>query len=94
MFEVFLRNDCHLLCPSFSIIDMAAIRKGSVTNDASASFGFLTSIMTATATSVIKSGMSVVTLSESIFFNELTSPITLARIFPVGLVSKKWKLNF
>ena len=75
-------------------MDIATIRNGTVTNEAIASLGFFTIIITATATSVMKSGISVVTLSESIFFNAFTSPITLARIFPVGLVSKKWKLSF
>ena len=55
---------------------------------------FFTSIIAATAITVRKSGINLVTLSESTSFNEFTSPITLAKIFPVGRLSKKLKLNF
>ena len=55
---------------------------------AAASFQFLTNMIPTTDKIVIKSGISVVTLFDSTSFKELTSPMILARIFPVGLLSK------
>ncbi len=56
--------------------------------EAAARGGFFTNIMTATATTVAKSGMRVVTKLLSTSFRELMSPMIRARIFPVGRLSK------
>ncbi len=59
-----------------------------------ASFAFIVNISTATHTTVKNCGITVVTPLEKSSASELTSPITLARIFPTGLSSKKAKDNF
>lgn len=51
--------------------------------------GLLITMMVITAATVTMSGIRVVTLSDIMSFRELTSPIILARIFPVGRPSKK-----
>ena len=67
---------------------------GNVQREAIASFQSLISMITATPITVRKSGISVVTALLNTSFKELTSPIILARIFPVGLLSKKEKDSF
>ena len=54
---------------------------------------FLASMMQATPVTVSRSGISFVTLSDRMSFKEFTSPTTLARILPVGRLSKNWKLR-
>ena len=92
-FEFFFRWICHSLCARNWIRNIKNARTGSIRSVASASCQFFHSMITATPIRVSISGRSFVTLSESTSFRELTSPTTRARIFPVGLLSKKWKLR-
>ena len=62
-----------------------------VLKDASARRQSLITMMTTTPMTVMNSGISVVTMLVRTSFKELTSPMILARIFPVGLLSKKEK---
>lgn len=70
------------------ISQMQAIISGRLQREAAAKTGFLTNMITATATTVVKSGIRVVTKLFSTSFRELMSPMILARIFPVGRLSK------
>ena len=67
--------------------------RGMLLSEARASRQSFTTIITATPQIVIKSGINVVTALTSTFFREFTSPMTRARIFPVGRLSKKEKDN-
>ena len=90
-FELFFLKSCQPLCERFSKKDTPNIMIGRLQSEASPSLQSLISIMAITAIIVIASGIRVVTLFDSTFFNELTSPIIRERIFPVGLPSKNPK---
>ena len=64
---------------------------GSVQSDAIASLKSFTNMITKTPTIVTASGINVVTAFISTSLSEFTSPIILARIFPLGIPSKKEK---
>ena len=68
-----------------------AIITGIVESEAAASRQSFIIIITTTPVIVINSGISVVTTFTSTSLSELTSPMIRARIFPVGLLSKKAK---
>ena len=72
---------------------MATAIRGILLRDARARRQSFTTMMTTTPQIVIKSGISVVTALVRTFFKEFTSPITRARILPVGRLSKKEKDN-
>jgi hypothetical protein len=75
------------------LIHTPIIINGKLLSDANASFQLFMNIIITTAQMVIKSGIKVVTLFDNTSFSELTSPIILANTLPVGLLSKKSKLN-
>ena len=62
---------------------------GRLQSEASPSLQSFIIMMITTAIRVTASGISVVTLFESTSFIELTSPMILERILPVGRLSKK-----
>ena len=64
---------------------------GIVLKDASARRQSFIIMITTTPMTVINSGIRVVTIFVRTSFSELTSPMILARIFPVGLLSKNEK---
>lgn len=66
---------------------------GIVLKDASARRQSFIIMITTTPMTVINSGIRVVTIFVRTSFSELTSPMILARIFPVGLLSKNEKDN-
>ena len=70
---------------------MPSAMKGIVQSAASASRQSLTSMITSTPMIVSVFGIMLVTAFASTSFKEFTSPMILARIFPVGLLSKKVK---
>ncbi len=87
-FEDFLRNACQRGCAFTSISTVPIAINGVLRSDAAASSGFFANIMTTTAMTVRKSGISVVTQLFKTSFKELMSPMILLNIFPVGLESK------
>ncbi len=86
--EDFFRKSCHFLCERVCMNQIQMIINGRLLRDAAARAGFFTNMMATTAATVIKSGISVVTKLFKTSFNELMSPMILARIFPVGRLSK------
>ena len=64
---------------------------GKVLKVAKANFTFFANIITITATTVTSPGIKVVMLFSITSFREFTSPVIRAKIFPVGLESKKAK---
>ena len=86
---IFLRKICQRLCEAVCTNQMPPIISGIVLSDASARRQSFISMITTTPMTVIISGTNVVTTFTSTSRSEFTSPMILARIFPVGLLSKK-----
>lgn len=88
---IFFCKICHLLCARISVIYIPANITGSAATADKVRYGLTIIIITSTTITVRKSGRSCVTVLCITSLSELTSPITLERILPVGLLSKKLK---
>ena len=93
MLDDFFLKSAHILVEYFSIARSARIITGTVDIQSNPKTTFLLIIMKRTPMIVAIPGINVVTADENTCCNELTSPVILAKILPVGLESKNVKAS-